>query len=107
MPKVKKFAGIADPHAAADFGEITRNIVGEVAALHPDSRIELTCEGTLTGRWDAARVGQMLANLVANAVQHGAPGEPVSVVVAGEDDDVRVQVSNAGLAIPEAARENL
>ncbi len=101
--------GVALPitPAAADFGEITRNIVSEVSSLHPDSRIELTCEGDLTGRWDAARIGQMLANLVANAVQHGASGEPITVVVDGDNDAVRVQVSNAGIPIPAEARENL
>jgi signal transduction histidine kinase len=101
--------GVALPitPAPADLGDITRNIVGEIAALHPDSRIELTCEGVLTGRWDAARVGQMLANLVANAVQHGASGEPVTVLVDDEDDAVRVEVANAGLPIPAEARENL
>lgn len=91
----------------ADFAAITENIVSEVEALHPESRIELACEGRLTGRWDAARIGQMLANLIANAVQHGASGEPVIVSVEGDHDSVRVQVSNAGLSIPAEARENL
>lgn len=91
----------------ADFGDITRSIVGEVSALHPDTRMDLTCEGEFSGRWDAARVGQMLANLLANAAQHGAPGEPVSIVVDGDEDSVRVQVSNAGPPIPLEARENL
>lgn len=93
--------------ADADFGEITRSIVSEVSALHPDSRIELACAGVLTGRWDAARIGQMLANLVANAVQHGTAGEPVSVVLDGDDHSVLVQVSNAGTPIAPEARENL
>jgi signal transduction histidine kinase len=93
--------------APAEFGDITRSIVGEVSALHPDTSIQLTCPEVLTGRWDAARVGQMLANLLANAAQHGAPGEPVIVVVDGDKDAVRVQVSNAGPPIPAEARENL
>lgn len=101
--------GVALPivPAPADFATITRDIVSEVAALHPESRIELACEGELTGRWDAARVGQMLANLVANAVQHGASGEPIIVCVEGDAEAVRVQVSNAGPPIPAEARENL
>lgn len=101
--------GVALPitPAPADFESITRNIVSEVASLHPESRIDLTCEGNLTGRWDAARVGQMLANLIANAVQHGASGEPVIVSVDGDEEGVRLQVSNAGAGIPAEARENL
>ncbi|HLL11452.1 MAG TPA: HAMP domain-containing sensor histidine kinase [Rubrivivax sp.] len=101
--------GVALPitPAPADMAEIARNIVGEISSLHPDSNIELTCEGGLTGRWDAARVAQMLANLIANAVQHGAPGEPVIVVVDGDVDSVRVEVSNGGVPIPAEERENL
>ena len=101
--------GVALPitPAPADFGDITENIVAEVAALHPDSRIDLVREGVLTGRWDADRVGQMLANLVANAVQHGASGEPVVVTVDADADAVRVQVRNGGVPIPADARENL
>lgn len=97
--------GVALPITPApeDMGEITGNIVGEISALHPDTRMELTCEGALRGRWDAARVGQMLANLLANAAQHGARGEPVLVHVEGEDDAVRVRVSNLGPAILAAA----
>lgn len=56
----------------ADLGEIAEDIVGEVATVHPDSEIQLRCDGILTGRWDAARIGQMLSNLISNAVQHGA-----------------------------------
>lgn len=103
--------GVALPivPVAADLEEITRSIVGEVAALHPDTRIELACSGNLTGRWDAARFSQMLANLLANAAQHGAINEPVRVVVDGDGDGdtVRVEVSNAGKPIPPEARENL
>ena len=101
--------GVALPitPAPADFASITRNIVSEIAALHPESRVELTCDGDLSGRWDAARVAQMLANLLANAVQHGAPDEPVLVCVEGDESSVRVQVTNSGPPIPADARENL
>lgn len=101
--------GVALPitPAAADLGVIARNIVAEVAALHPDAAIELNCEGDVTGRWDSARVAQMMANLIGNAVQHGASGAPVIVTVSADVDAARVQVSNAGVPIPAEARENL
>ena len=61
----------------------------------------------MTGRWDAARIAQMLANLVANAVQHGAAGEPVTVAVNADEHAVHVQISNSGPPIPVEQRENL
>lgn len=101
--------GVALPivPAPADIAEIARAIVGEVATLHPDSRIDLNCESQLPGRWDAARVGQMLSNLIGNAVQHGAAGEPISVVVTGHHEGVLVQVTNLGPPISAEVRQNL
>lgn len=90
----------------ADLGEIARDIVGEVSTLHPDSRIECSAEGPLTGRWDVARIEQMLSNLVANAVQHGT-GRQVTVGVTGSDDAVTVQVHNEGNPIPLEVQQNL
>lgn len=90
----------------ADLGEIAEDIVGEVATVHPDSEIQLRCDGILTGRWDAARIGQMLSNLISNAVQHGA-AQPVSVTVSGAEDVVSVLVHNKGDQIPAAVQQNL
>jgi signal transduction histidine kinase len=101
--------GVALPitPVAADFGAIAANIVGEVAALHPDSEITLTSTGDLRGRWDAGRMGQLMSNLIANAVQHGAPGETVKVVLDGDADSVSIEISNAGTPIPADTRKNL
>lgn len=90
--------------APADMGEIAEDIAGEVRALHPSSRIEVFREGDLTGRWDSARIGQMLSNLTSNAVQHGQLGEPVTVGVSGDGDAVSVQVFNQG---PPISQERL
>jgi signal transduction histidine kinase len=101
--------GVALPitPAPADFGAVARNIVAEVSALHPDAVVQLTCDGDLSGRWDAGRIAQMMANLIGNAVQHGAPGAPVIVTVDADANEVQVQVSNAGVPIPAEAVENL
>ncbi|HEY8047729.1 MAG TPA: HAMP domain-containing sensor histidine kinase, partial [Ramlibacter sp.] len=91
----------------ADLKGVTQQIVAEVSALHPDSNIELTAEGDLAGKWDAPRIAQMLANLVANAVQHGTTGAPVTILLDGDTQAVRVRISNFGPAIPAEGRENL
>lgn len=90
----------------ADLGDIARNIVGEVSTLHPDSQIHYECDGLVTGRWDISRIEQMLSNLIANAVQHGA-ARRVSVTVTGEEDAVSVQVHNEGNPIPADVQQNL
>lgn len=90
----------------ANFGHLTKNIVNEVSTLHPDSEILFHAEGPLAGRWDPARIGQMLSNLVANAVQHGS-AYPVSVTVTGTEAGVSVEVHNKGNPIPADAQQNL
>lgn len=93
--------------APADLGQLTKNIVGEVTTLYPQSEVDISCEGPLTGHWDSGRIAQMLSNLIANAVQHGEASRPVSVRVAGDGDAVSVQVQNAGRPISAEAQKNL
>jgi len=85
--------------APLDLGQLTKSIVGEVSTVHPDCRIKLSCEGDLAGHWDSARLGQVLANLIANAVQHGAEGQPVALNLHGTADMVRLEVHNEGSPI--------
>jgi len=93
--------------APADMGDIAASIVGEVSTLHPESRLELSCDGLLTGTWDAARMGQMLSNLISNAVQHGDRTRPVTVQVKGEADEVTVRIHNEGPPLSEEVRNTL
>jgi signal transduction histidine kinase len=92
--------GIPIKRAAFDAGALVRDVVAEVNASKPDCRIDIETSGNLTGRWDRARLGQALINLVGNAVQHGKRGGAIRVGVHGEPDSVRIAVSNEGPAIP-------
>jgi signal transduction histidine kinase len=93
-------AGIPLSCAALDLGEVCRQVVDEAAAYHPDREMRYEASGPERGSWDGARVGQALANLVGNAVQHGAAGTPVSVTLRGMADEVAVAVHNMGPVIP-------
>jgi signal transduction histidine kinase len=93
--------------APAHLGEIAINIAAEIGTVHPDSKLEVTCDGDLTGTWDGARIGQMLSNLFSNAVQHGEAAKPVIVRVTGEEDAVSVRVQNEGPQISAEARSTL
>ena len=83
-----------------DLGGVARHAIEEVAAAHPERVLELETAGDLRGAWDAARVSQLLTNLLANAVQHGAADSPVRVAARGEAADVVLSVHNRGPAIP-------
>lgn len=86
--------------AACDLKAICTDVVAELEALHPERKVQLVCEGDLAGKWDAGRIGQMVSNLVRNAILHGDAARPVTVTVKGRSDDVTIDVHNEGDPIP-------
>jgi phosphoserine phosphatase RsbU/P len=56
---------------------------------------------------DRTRIGQLVSNLVGNALSHGAANKPVRVRAATEDGLFELSVANSGDRIPEAAMEKL
>lgn len=82
-----------------ELGPMLRQTVEELLVLHPGRQIRYDCRGDLAGDWDVGRLQQMLSNLVGNALQHGEPDTPVTVLVQGEDEEVVVTVHNEGRPI--------
>jgi PAS domain S-box-containing protein len=80
--------------------EVTRAVVDEVLAANPGRQIDLTVKGDARGRWDPARMAQVVSNLVGNAIMYGAPREQVRVSLEGDADVLRLTVWNAGAPIP-------
>ena len=90
-----------------DFAPVCRQIVTELAAAYPERIINLDCPQSLRCKFDATRIGQMLSNLIANAIQHGAPAKPVNVTVSLESDRTVFRVHNEGSPIPESALQTI
>ena len=67
---------------------------------HPGRAFRLGLSGELGGDFDGARLEQVLANLLNNAVQHGAHDSPVILEAEGARDTISVRVKNYGPAIP-------
>lgn len=93
--------------APADMGALATTIAGEVTTLIPECQVQLSMEGDLAGRWDGARIGQLLSNLLANAVQHGDRSQPVVMRVSGDEKMVSVEVQNKGRPISAQAQKTL
>ena len=85
---------------AGSMEEICRNAVDQIRAAHPTRVFRLETSGDLQGRFDGERLQQVLSNLLQNAVQHGAAGQPIELSAHGERDQVTVKVKNHGRAIP-------
>ncbi len=80
----------------------TENAIDEMTSAHPGRTFELDATGDLQGNWDCARISQVLANLLGNAVQHGVARSTIRVTLRGEADEVLLTVHNRGQAIPRA-----
>jgi signal transduction histidine kinase len=93
-------SGVPIVREEMDLGKVVRQAVEEVEGARPERMLQVTTSGELRGDWDAARISQVLSNLLGNAVQHGSSGTAVSVSAQGEGADVVLRVHNDGPAIP-------
>jgi len=84
----------------ASMEQICRIAFHEMRAAHPERIFQLETSGPLEGRFDGERIHQVLANLLSNAVQHGARGRPITLRAHGDADEITVQVKNHGRPIP-------
>ncbi len=79
---------------------ICRAAVDEVRSARPERTLSLEVPDDLVGVVDDARLRQALSNLLNNAMQHGDPDKPVSLVVRREADEIVLEVRNQGEPIP-------
>lgn len=64
------------------------------------------CEA-IHGLWDKLRLGQVLHNLVSNAVKHGGAGKTINVRVQREGKDARLEVRDEGPGVAPADRHRI
>lgn len=77
-----------------------------VRAHDAQCALDVAAAGPLPGRWDRARLVQMLDQLLSNAFKFGA-GAPVSVTVAHADGRARLCVRDGGHGVAAADRERI
>jgi signal transduction histidine kinase len=77
--------------------------VDAARAAHPECEFACSADPGLTCNFDYERLQQVFSNLLNNAAQSSAPGEPVRLDARGDADAVVVQVRNRGSVIPGAA----
>jgi signal transduction histidine kinase len=83
-----------------DMGDLCRVAIDEIDAARSGRTIHYRHSGNLLGRWDRDRVVQALANLLINAVDHGA--DPIEVEARSDGAEAVVtEIRNVGAEIPE------
>ena len=87
-------------------GPTLQQVVDELQSTHPEVIIRTDFNLARPVAVDPVRIGQLLSNLLGNALTYGSADEPVTVT-AKTDDIFELAVSNAGSPISESARERL
>ncbi len=89
-----------------DLGRVCRAVVEEMETGHPGTRIEWVGADEIWGHWDEDRLGEVLSNLIGNAIRYG-DGGPITVALRQREKDVLMTVHNAGEPIPDEAMPRL
>ncbi|WP_447939027.1 sensor histidine kinase [Pseudoxanthomonas mexicana] len=89
-------AGMTLHRAPCDLATAVTEEVELLRATLPDVAITLQVAGHTHGPFDDTRIREAVHNLVTNAAKYGEPHEEIRVSLTGEDDRVRLAVSNAG-----------
>ena len=97
--------GIPIARRACDIGRVCEAAIEEMRSGHPGRAFRFGVSGELGGSFDAARLEQVFANLLNNAVQHGAEDSPVILEAEGGRETISVRVKNFGPAIPADAMQ--
>src|ERR1700722_3308844 len=86
---------------------VLEQVVDELRTASARRVIETSFEITEPVNCDRTRIGQLVSNLIGNALTHGAPDQPVRVGAKTEGGEFVLWVANAGDPIPAAAMEKL
>lgn len=86
---------------------VLQHVVDELRTTMPDRVIESDFRIANPVNCDCSRIGQMVSNLLGNALTHGAPDQPVRIAASTDHGMFELWVSNAGEPIPDAAMANL
>jgi signal transduction histidine kinase len=88
-------------------GPLLEQVVGELRAARSDRVIKAEIAVSEPVACDPPRIARLLSNLLANALDHGAPDKAVSVRATTQADMLTISVSNHGDPIPPEAAARL
>ncbi|MBA5804825.1 PAS domain-containing sensor histidine kinase [Rhizobium changzhiense] len=99
--------GITLERRAEHLEPLLRQVIEELRYSHLDRRIEVSIELDGPINCDSSRVGQLVSNLLGNALTHGTPDEPVRLSAATVDGKLELWIANGGAPISSDAMTRL
>jgi sigma-B regulation protein RsbU (phosphoserine phosphatase) len=99
--------GITLERRAEHLEPLLRQVIEELRFSHLDRAIEVTIEFDGPINCDSGRIGQLVSNLLGNALTHGTPDEPVRLSAATVDGKLELWIANGGAPISSDAMTRL
>ena len=96
-----------DRNARKPLEPVLHQVIDELRLSSPGRQIEAEYSIDRPIDCDRIRIGQLVSNLVGNALSHGSANEPVRVLAETTDGMFKLTVANGGEPIPEAAMDKL
>jgi signal transduction histidine kinase len=93
--QLKLRAELLEPHV--------KQIIAEFQNIHPGREITRLLDVPGKVKIDAGRLGQLLSNLLGNALAYGDPDKPIKVIANTVGDGFAISVVNNGPPIPDGA----
>lgn len=95
-----------------DLADLAQNVIQSFSSTASQQAVSMHAEGVdrpLEAQIDAARIEQVLGNLISNALRHTPPGGTIKLDLmdVGEQSAIQVSVEDTGEGIPEHARERI
>jgi signal transduction histidine kinase len=92
--------GIRVVLSRVDFGTLVEGVAEELRASWGEGTLQVDVQRGVDGQWDGDRLGQVVSNLVGNALAYRAPDTIVRLSVRAQRDDAVLTVHNDGPPIP-------
>jgi signal transduction histidine kinase len=107
VSRIDRRGGVSIEPVDFDLAAELREAVSRVEREHHDRQIELEAPPSLPVHADRDRIGQVISNLLENAVKYSPDGGPVRVMAGRRAGEVEVRVADAGIGIPPEHRDHV
>lgn len=98
---------VIDRNGDAELTPVLQQVANEIRLISPENAINVQLAIEEPVYSDRDRLGQLASNLLANAVTHGAPEQPIQFEAFTDGQQFILSVSNAGEPIPEEVQASL
>ncbi|HEX8793779.1 MAG TPA: ATP-binding protein [Polyangiaceae bacterium] len=91
-----------------DLSTVVREVVDRMRPQLARAECQLTLKASdgVVGRWDRARIDQIVSNLLSNAIKYGAHA-PIEIEVASTGEVGSVEIRDHGIGIPREQQERI